>query len=106
MGKITVKKILFVAVPVVIVVLTMVFFRGPHISNLLKNLILPELSSLTGKQVMAQKITLNLFPLFIEAKGIKVLDEGIEIVHLPRVKGYIEASGLLRKRLVLRRITV
>jgi uncharacterized protein involved in outer membrane biogenesis len=106
MGKITIKKILFVAVPVVIVVLTALFFRGPHISNLLKKLILPELSSLTGKQVMAQKITLNLFPLFIEAREIKVFDEGIEIVHLPRVKGYIEASGLLRKRLVLRRITV
>jgi len=41
---------------------------------------------------MAQSITLNLFPLFIEAKGIKVFDEGIEIVHLPRVKGYVEAS--------------
>ncbi|HXX80695.1 MAG TPA: hypothetical protein VEI46_04050, partial [Thermodesulfovibrionales bacterium] len=106
MGKITIKKILFVVVPVVIIALTTVFFRGPHISNLLKKLILPELSSLTGKQVMAQKITLNLFPLFIEAKGIKVFDEGIELVHIPRVKGYIEASGLLRKQLVLRRIAV
>jgi len=106
MGKITIKKILFVVVPVVIIVLTALFFRGAHISNLLTKLILPELSSLTGKQVMAQKITLNLFPLFIEAKEIKVFDEGTEIVHIPRVKGYIEASGLLRKRLVLRRITV
>ena len=56
MGNITVKKILLVAVPVVIVVLTTVFFRGPHISDLLKKLILPELSSITGKKVIAQKV--------------------------------------------------
>lgn len=106
MGKITIRKILFIAVPVVIVALTTLFFRGPHISNLLKKVVLPELFSITGKEVMAQKITLNLFPLFIEAKDLKVFDGDIEIVHIPRVKGYIEASGLLRKRLVLRRIAV
>jgi len=50
MGNITVKKILLVAVPVVIVVLTTVFFRGPHISNLLKQLILPNFPQSPGNR--------------------------------------------------------
>jgi translocation and assembly module TamB len=106
MGKITIKKVLVLAATVAVVVSTFVFFRGPHISNMLKKLILPELADATGKEVMAQKIYVNIFPLFIEAKEIKVFDKGTEIVHIPRLKGYVEISGLLRKELVLRRLVV
>ncbi|MCL4476852.1 MAG: translocation/assembly module TamB [Nitrospirae bacterium] len=106
MGKITIKKILVLAAVVTAVVSVFIFFRGPHVSNMLKKLILPELSVATGKEIMAEKIYVNIFPLFIEAKEIKVFDKGAEIAHIPRVKGYVELSGLLRKELVLRRLVV
>ncbi len=106
MGKITIKKILLFTALVAAVVLVTVVLRGPHVSNILKKLILPELSAATGKEVMAQKIYVNIFPLFVEAKEVKVFDKGVEIVHIPRLKGYVELSGLLRKELVLRRLVV
>jgi hypothetical protein len=106
MGKITIKKILLLTALVVAVVLVTAVLRGPHISNILKELILPELSAATGKEVMAQKIYVNIFPLFIEAKEVKVFDNAVEIVHIPRLKGYAELSGLLRRELVLRRLVV
>ena len=106
MGKITVKKAVFFAVLMVAVVFVFAFFRGPHISNILKKLILPELSAATGKEVLAEKIYLNVFPLFVEAKEIRVFDNGAEVLHIPRAKGYVELAGLLRKELVLRRLVL
>ncbi len=106
MGKITIKKVLVVAALVAAAVLVTVALRGPHVSNVLKKLILPELSVATGKEVMAQKIYVNIFPLFIEAKEIRVFDSGTEILHIPRLKGYVEISGLLNRELVLRRLVV
>lgn len=106
MGKITIKKILVLAAAATAVVSVFIFFRGPHVSNMLKKLILPELSAAAGKEVMAEKIYVNIFPLFLEAKEVKVFDRGAELLHIPQVKGYIEVTGLLRKELVLRRLVV
>jgi len=81
--------------------------RGPYISNALKKVILPELENMTGRKVLAQKIHLNLFPLFIEAKGLKVFDdEGNRVLTADRVKGYMGLSGILRKKLVLTRLVI
>lgn len=106
MEKIKIKRILLLSSLVVVIGLIVAVSRGPHLSNFLKKLILPELSVATGKEVMAQKIYLNLFPLFVEAKDMRVFDNGNEILHVPRVKAYIEMSGLLRKELVVRRLAV
>ena len=48
--------------------------RGEFVSNLLKGVILPELEDATGQKVTVQKLYLNLFPLFIEANGLKIAD--------------------------------
>lgn len=104
MGKITVRKILLTALLLSLVGAAVAAARGPHISNLLKRAILPELSIATGRHVTAQKIYINVFPLFIEARDLKVFDEGEQIVHIPRVKGYLGISGLLGKELVLKRL--
>lgn len=106
MGKIKIRRILLLAALVAVIGLVAAVFRGPHVSNFLKRIILPELSAATGKEVMAQKIYLNLFPLFVEAKEVKVFDDGSEVLHIPRIKGYVDISGLLRKELVVRRIVV
>ncbi|HYA32149.1 MAG TPA: hypothetical protein VED67_05255, partial [Thermodesulfovibrionales bacterium] len=106
MGKITIRKLIVLLSLVVIVGLVAAFFRGPYVSNYLKKLVIPELSEATGKEVIVQKMSLNLFPLFVEAKGVKVSGNGKEVLFVSRVKGYIEVSGLLRRELVLRRLLV
>jgi hypothetical protein len=78
-----------------------VFFvlRGPYISNALKRIIQPELEALTGRKVITQKIFINLFPLFAEAKDIKVFDDkGERILTVKRAKAYIDLSGPISPR--------
>jgi hypothetical protein len=91
------------------VVFGLIFFisRGEYISNALKEIILPELESAFGQKVTVQKIYLNIFPLFVEAKGLKVIDsEGNEIISTERVKGYVGLSGILNKRISLFRLVI
>lgn len=50
---------------------------------------------------------LNLFPLFVGAKNVTVFDEdGSVILETGKVKGYIKVSGLLNKRVDIRRLVV
>ncbi|MFZ2198497.1 MAG: hypothetical protein WAV13_12230, partial [Thermodesulfovibrionales bacterium] len=81
--------------------------RGTHISNVLKREILPELEMATGHKVIAQKIYVNLFPLFVEAKEIKIFDEeGNRILLAKRVKGYLDISGIFYKNIKIRRLVI
>lgn len=81
--------------------------RGTHISNVLKREILPELEMATGHKVIAQKIYVNIFPLFIEAKEIKIFDEdGNRILLAKRVKGYLDISGIFYKSVKIRRLVI
>jgi autotransporter translocation and assembly factor TamB len=81
--------------------------RGPQISNALKKVILPELELATGRKVIAQKMYINLFPLFVEAKGMKVFDEkGERIFLIPEAKAYIELSGVLKRQVLIRRLVI
>ena len=84
-----------------------VVLRGPHISNTLKKVILPELELATGKRVIAQKIYINIFPLFMEAKDLKVFDDdGNKILLAKRVKAYLDISGLFSRSLTIRRLVI
>lgn len=81
--------------------------RGPDVSNALKRLILPELELATGKKFIAQKIYINILPLFVEMKEVKAFDEnGTRIFTAKRIKGYIGLSGLLRKEITIRRLLI
>ncbi len=94
-------------VPVLIIGIVFFVLRGPNISNALKQEILPELEMMFGRKVIAQNIYLNIFPLFIEAKGLKVFDDGGDrILVAPRVKAYLELTGLFSKRLTIRRLVI
>lgn len=106
MGKTKIRRIVIFVAFAVIAGLVVLISRGTYVSNSLKRLILPELTAATGRQVVAQKIYINIFPLFVEAKDMKVFDEGNEILRVPRIKGYVEIPALFRKRLVLRRLVV
>lgn len=76
-------------------------------SNVLKKMILPELEHMSGRKVIAQKIYLNIFPLFIEAKGVKIFDEdGKRVLTADRVKGYVVLTAIFRKELAFRRVVI
>ena len=100
------KRAVLIAGAIILVILAMVL-RGPHVSNALKKLILPELEAATGKRVIASTIYINIFPIFIEAKDLKVFDEnGQKLLLAKRVKAYLDLSGLISKTLTIRRLVI
>ncbi len=101
-------KSLACLIPVVVIVGIAAFIlRGPHISNALKRLILPELELIVGRKVIAQKIYVNLFPLFVEAKGLKIFDDKGERIFLSqRVKAYLDLTGIAGKKIKIRRLVL
>jgi autotransporter translocation and assembly factor TamB len=91
----------------IIISVAILFSRGPHISNILKKAILPELEAALQQKVIAKKIYINIFPLFIEVRDIKVFDEnGTRMLSAEMVKGYIEPLGLLQKRISIHRLVI
>lgn len=101
------RKIIFTLILVVILSLIFYALRSPNISNELKRLILPELEMATGKKFIAEKMSINLIPLFIEIKGIRSFDEqGNRFFSIKRVKGYIGLSGLLKKEIIIKRLSI
>jgi len=100
------KRIISLLILLLILTGIFLFFRGPYISNTLKRLILPELSAATGRDITTAKLYINLFPLFIEARDMKVYESGDVIVSIPRVKGYVGITGLLRREINIRRLVI
>jgi len=102
-----IKRIAYLSTGVLLIGIIIFVSRGPHISNALKKIILPELENMTGRKVIAQSIYLNLFPLFIEAKGVKLFDdEGNSVLTVDRIKGYPKLSAIRRKKIALKRIVL
>src|SRR3990172_8463281 len=100
-------KITLLAAVIICLGLATFVLRGPHISNALKKLILPELEMMTGRKVIAQKIYINLIPFFVEAKGLKVFDEkGERFLLAQRAKAYVDLSGFFSRQLVIRRLVI
>ncbi len=101
------KKYSLLTTALLITLVIALALRGPHVSNTLKKVILPELEHATGKRVIAQKIYVNIFPLFIEAKGLKIFDEdGNKILLAQRVKAYLDISGLFSRAVTIRRLVI
>lgn len=103
------RKIIYICALIVVVILSLIFYalRSPNISNELKRLILPELEMATGKKFTAEKMFINLIPLFIEIKGVKAFDDqGNKFFAAKRVKGYIGLSGLLKNEIIIKRLAI
>ena len=101
------KRIIYLSLLVLFIGIIIFVSRGPYISNALKRMILPELENMSGRKVIAQKIYFNLFPLFVEARGLKFFDEeGNRVLTAERVKGYVGLSGILRKEVILKRVVI
>jgi hypothetical protein len=102
-----IRKISYLIVLGLLIGMATVYLRGPYMSNALKKLILPELEMATGHKVIAQKIYINIFPLFVEAKEMKIYDdEGKRILYATRVKAYLNISGIIDKNLTIRRLVI
>ena len=101
------RKLIYIAAAVLLCGIFLYASRGPDISNALKRIILPELEDATGRKFIAQQIYINLMPLFVEIKGLKSFDDnGEKILDVQRVKGYIGLSGLLQKKLIVKRLVL
>jgi len=99
------KKLFVLMLLTVVVVAVFLFFRGPYVSNLLKMAVLPRVQEATGKHVIAQKIILNLFPLYVEARNVRAFDEkGARIFAAERIKGYLGLSGILHRQVTINRV--
>lgn len=105
--KIRIKKwagLLFLAAAVIGVLL---FLRSPQVSNSLKRQLSNEFEAQTGYQLTADSLYLNLFPLYVGAKGVKVFDgEGGRLLAAREIKTYVGLSGLPRKAILVNRLSV
>lgn len=102
-----IRKISYLIVIGLLIGMAAVYLRGPYVSNALKKLILPELEMATGYKVIARKIYVNIYPLFVEAKEVKIYDdEGKRILYATRVKAYLDLSGIIDKNLKIRRLVI
>ncbi len=83
------------------------FLRGPQVSDYLEKLVFTAFKSATGYQMTATKLYANLFPLYVGANNIKVLDErGQTIFAAGRVKAYAALTPLLQKTIFIKRIAI
>ncbi len=103
----TLKKTFFLIALAVVFGLAIFLSRGKYISDILKDFVVPELESMTGQRVAVGAIHINLFPLFVDAKELKVSDrEGKDVLIANRAKGYLSLTGLLSRQLTIRRLVI
>ena len=100
------RKLIYVAAAALLCGIFLYASRGPDISNALEGIILPELENATGRKIIARQIYINLLPLFRDQRTKSFDDNGEKILEVPTVKGYIGLSGLLRKKLIVRRLVL
>jgi uncharacterized protein involved in outer membrane biogenesis len=100
-------KIITLLIIVILTLAVFLFFRGPYVSDLLKMVILPEVQAALGRHVVAEKIVLNIFPVYVEAQGFIVFDEeGGPFATSERIKVYPRLSGLFEGRIDIQRIVL
>jgi len=101
------RGFIFIVIALVFVSLVFFLFRGPHLSNAFKKLILPELEAMTGESVIIGKVVLNPFPLYVEARKLKLSDEdGNPLLKINKARAYIELSGLPAKNINIGRLII
>jgi len=81
--------------------------RGPYLSNSIKRVILPVLEQALDKKVIIDKAAINLFPFYLQTKGLKVFDkDGNRLLWITKARAYIDFSGLFFKEIRIRRLII
>ncbi|MBI5195683.1 MAG: translocation/assembly module TamB domain-containing protein [Nitrospirae bacterium] len=101
------RRVLLLGAVIFAVGLLFFLLRGPYLSNSIKRVILPVLEQATGERVIIDSAAINLFPLYLQAKGLKVFDkDGDRLLLASKIRAYTEFSGLLFREIRIRRLTV
>lgn len=100
------KKII-IAFLLIIFLSAFLFLRTQYISDTLKGIIFPEIESILGGKVTADKLYINPFPLFLGINELKAHDEdGNNILHAKKIRGYIGFFELLNKEITIKRLAI
>jgi|Deesub1362A_J573_1020465.scaffolds.fasta_scaffold00253_26 translocation and assembly module TamB len=92
-----------------LLIFLVIFFllRGPYLSNSIKRIIIPILENATGERIITDHAVINLLPLYIQIKSIRVFnDEGRRLVWITKTRAYIDPLALLRGEVRLSRLSL
>ncbi len=81
--------------------------RGPHLTHYVRDEILPVFKQKTGLSVEIDQLVVNLFPLYIEARGCEL--RGVDNTTLARaetVRGHVSLTRILSKAIEVRYLVV
>jgi translocation and assembly module TamB len=81
--------------------------RSPYASDYMKKAVLSEVETAAGLRLTARRMYINIFPLFVEAKDMKAYEkDGSMVFKAKGVKCYIGLSGLLKKKIAIKRLVI
>jgi translocation and assembly module TamB len=99
----------FIVIIGVIFLIAILFFllRGPYLSNSIKRVIIPALEAATKEKVIIDNAVINLFPFYIQTKGLKMFDkDGNKLLWITKARAYIDLTSILSKELVIRKLAI
>ncbi|MBI5408971.1 MAG: translocation/assembly module TamB domain-containing protein [Nitrospirae bacterium] len=101
------KRLIITLIAVFSTALLFFIFRGPYLSNSAKRVLIPILENVTRERVLIDKAVVNVFPFYVQAKGLKVFDkDGNKLLWVTKTRAYIDLLGLLSREIRIRKLTV
>ena len=102
------KRSLVLTIGAVLLIAVLFFLlRGPYLSNSIKRVIVPALESATKEKVIIDNAVINLFPFYIQVKGLKMFDrEGDKLLGIKKARAYIDITSTLSRELIIRKLTI
>jgi translocation and assembly module TamB len=92
-----------------ILLVAILFFllRGPYLSNSIKRVIIPALEAATKEKIIIDNTVINLFPFYIQAKGLKMFDkDGNKLLWITKARAYIDLTSIFSKELIIRKLAI
>jgi len=101
------KSLVLIIGAIFITAILFFLLRGPYLSNSIKRVIIPVLENTTKGKIIIDKAVINLFPFYIQAKGLKMFDkEGNKLLWITKSRAYIDLTGILLKELRIKKLTI
>ncbi len=101
------KSLVLIICAIFITAILFFLLRGPYLSNSIKRVIIPVLENTTKGKIIIDKAVINLFPFYIQAKGLKMFDkDGNKLLWITKSRAYIDLTGILLKELRIKKLTI
>ncbi len=100
------KTIFWKFLGIALLIYGIVFFllRGPYLSNYFKRIFVPIIENVTRERVIIDKAAVNLFPFYLQAKGLKLIDRtGNRLLGISKARIYVDVLGLFSKEIRIRK---